>query len=188
MMQCLEFAGEELWGEKTLSDYGIQFESTVTMKVSLPRGTGARMASEMMGVAAGGTIKQSIVEDKNDPRVWNLDRAKLINVQIVNSVRFEEITRMAMPPTPISLETYASSGLPFFDIYNETPSDVSGSFDTIRTVSQMDSVLGARAGMVYDPTRPQVCGNCSIRMRDCVYADPTTFPVLIFVWSGWRSS
>lgn len=174
-MQCLEFNGKELCGEKPLSEYDVQFESTLNMEEQLPRGMGAWIPDRMMSIGAGGTIKQSIAEDKNDPRVWNLKKAKLINVQIVNSVQFEEMTNMATPTTPVSLKTYASSGLPFFDIYNEMPSDISGAFNAVRTVSQRDSVLGARAGMVYDPTRPQICGTCSIRMCDCMYASPPIY-------------
>lgn len=171
------FAGKEISDSKTLADCGIQFESMITMQVSIIRASGRScMPERMMGIAAGGTIKQSIVEDKNDPRQWNTDKARLINVQIVNSVWFEEITGMAMPPTPISMETYASTGLPFFDIYNETPSDVAGSFAAVRTVSEMDAAKGTRADMVYDPTKQQICGICSVRMRDCMYVTP----VLIF--------
>lgn len=171
IMQQLKFKGNELEDyEKTLTDYKIQFESTIDMQVSglFMRGMGAWIPDKMMSVAAGGTIKQSIIEDKNDPRVWNTDKVKLINVQIINSALFEEITGMAMPPTPVSLQTYVSKGLPFFDIYNETPTNVTGSFGNVRTVSEMDSVRGARASMVYDPTRPQICGACSVRMRDCM--------------------
>lgn len=167
------FAGKEISDSKTLADCGIQFESVIDMQVSRPRLRGGSfMPERMMGIAAGGTIKQTIVEDKSDPRQWNTDKARLINVQIVNSVWFEEITGMAMPPTPISMETYASTGLPFFDIYNETPSDVAGSFAAVRTVSEMDVAKGVRADMVYDPTKQQICGMCSVRMRDCMYVTP----------------
>lgn len=169
-MQQLKFAGSEIYS-KTLADYGIQFESTINIAVSgiFMRGGCSMQPDRMMGIAAGGTIKQSIFKDKDDPRQWNTERARLINVQIVNSVRFEEITGMAMPPTPISMKTYASTGLPFFDIYNETPSDIAGSFASVCTISEMDVAKGAKADLVYDPTRPQICGRCSVRMRDCVY-------------------
>lgn len=181
IMQQLKFKGNELKDyKKTLTDYKIQFESTIDMQVSFLfiRCMGAWIPDKMMSVAAGGTIKQSIIEDKNDPRVWNTDKVKLINVQIINSALFEEITGMAMPPTPVSLQTYVSKGLPFFDIYNETPTNVTGSFGNVRTVSEMDSVRGARASMVYDPTRPQICGACSVRMRDCM---SVTFCYSLFI-------
>lgn len=118
-------------------------------------------------------MKQSIVEDKHDPRMWNTDQVKLINVQIVNSVRFEEITGLMMPPTPVSLETYASNGLPFFDIYNESPTTVAGSFANVQTVSEMDSARGTSDSMVYDPSRVQVCTVCVTRLRDCLSVIPS---------------
>ena len=45
---------------------------------------------------------------------------------------------MLPPATPISAETYASEGLPFFDIYNET-SMIAGDFKGVKSVGVMDT-------------------------------------------------
>lgn len=45
---------------------------------------------------------------------------------------------MAPPETPISARTYASQGLPFFEIYNET-STIEGDFGDVKSVDTMDA-------------------------------------------------
>lgn len=48
---------------------------------------------------------------------------------------------MVPPDTPISVKTYSSHGLPYFDIYNET-SKVEGDFKGIKSVVAMDKEKG----------------------------------------------
>jgi hypothetical protein len=80
-----------------------------------------------MAIGAGAKIRQSIVPDLSlkglhgeaSPR-WDFSNARLLNVQILNSVAFEAVTCMMPPPTPISALTYAKAGLPFFAHYDET--------------------------------------------------------------------
>jgi hypothetical protein len=119
-------------------------------------------------IGAGGSIKQTIVEDKNDPRIWDVASAKLINIQLVNSAAFELITGLATPKTPVSFRTYMSAGLPFYDVYKEKPSSVSGSFSKVRTISKIDAAQEENTGYDFDPLKPTLCSRCRVEYIDCV--------------------
>lgn len=71
-----------------------------------------------MGLAPGGEIRQAIVPDKQ-PMEWNWARAKLFNVQILNSVVFESVTGIVPPPPPISFKDYVRAKLPFFHLISD---------------------------------------------------------------------
>ena len=95
-----------------------------------------------MGLAAGGLIKQSIVRDKYLPTIWEPENGIILNVQILNSAHFEEIMGFPPPPTPVTAKKYADYGFPYFDIYDEKPSGVSGDFADVKSVSKMDLEAG----------------------------------------------
>jgi hypothetical protein len=119
-------------------------------------------------VGAGGSIKQTIVPDKNDPRIWDVASAKLINIQLVNSAAFELITGLATPSTPVTYKTYVSAGMPFYDIYKEQPSTVSGAFSKVKTISQIDAAQDQSTGHKFDPLKPTLCSRCSRTYVDCL--------------------
>ena len=60
------------------------------------------------------------------------------NVQILNSERFSQVTGFAPPNTPISAQTYAAQGLPFFDIYNEKSVVKGDYFEGIKSIKTID--------------------------------------------------
>ncbi|KAG4218664.1 hypothetical protein PC116_g32856, partial [Phytophthora cactorum] len=102
---------------------------------------GTRMRFRSMGVAAGGKIKQSIKEDDQDPSCWLEDMTMTIPVQILNGAGFRSVMGKDPPPSPVSAETYAAEGLPFFDLPEE-PSDVFGDFEAVRSVNEIDRSRG----------------------------------------------
>ena len=125
-------------------------------------------SSLALTVGAGGSIKQTVVADKNDPRIWDIASAKLINVQLVNSAVFESITGMATPSTPISYKTYVSEGLPFYDLYKESPTHVSGAFSKVKTISQINAFQDQTMGLEFDPILPKLCSKCLYAYVDCL--------------------
>jgi hypothetical protein len=125
-------------------------------------------ASVALSLGAGGKIKQSIIEDANDPRIWDLANSRLVNIQLVNSAVFEEITTFLTPKTPISMQTYLESGLPFYDIYHETPSKIAGEFSRVKTLAEIDAARDVKPDFEYDPVNPPACSRCRKSLADCV--------------------
>ena len=143
------------------------------MQVSAKYGYKAQLmikdeSSLALTIGAGGTIKQTIVPDKNDSRIWDVASAKLINIQLVNSTAFELITGLATPATPVSYKTYVSAGMPFYEIYKEKPSTVSGAFSKVKTILQIDSMQDQNIGYDFDPLRPTRCSLCHENYVDCL--------------------
>ena len=66
-----------------------------------------------MVLAAGGGIKQTIVNDPN-PRVWNKAAMKIVNIQMVNSVAFEAITGLVPPMPTFSIEDYTKAKIAYY--------------------------------------------------------------------------
>lgn len=90
-------------------------------------------------MSAGGRIKQSIVADKSKREEWDFNRAIFFNVQIINSDSFTFVTGLPPPSTPITARTYLDMGLPYFSIWDEKPSGVSGNFSGLKSVNEIDS-------------------------------------------------
>jgi hypothetical protein len=94
-----------------------------------------------MSLAAGGLIKQSINADKYPPSIWDRDNAVLLNVQLLNSENFQAITGCEAPTSPVDAKTYATYGMPFYDIWNEELSGVQGNFGMVKSVAMLDEGL-----------------------------------------------
>ncbi|KAF2839303.1 hypothetical protein M501DRAFT_1011167 [Patellaria atrata CBS 101060] len=130
--QHLRYQGPPLQDHITLTDAGIKGGETLNLTILLRGGGGE------MGIAAGGLIKQSIIRDTYDSGVWDRSLTTLFNVQILDSATFSQITGQDPPPTPITAETYAENDLPYFQLYDEKPSGLKGSFDGLKSVNQID--------------------------------------------------
>jgi len=90
-----------------------------------------------MGIAKGGKIEQVIRTDPYPPSQWNSEHTMAFNVQLLNSNAFQQVTGLPPPETPVTAMCYAKQGLPFFDMYEEQ-SDISGDFDKVKSVRQID--------------------------------------------------
>lgn len=86
--------------------------------------TYAAAAAMEMGLGAGGRIKQKIYPDPYGIDVWDQQNLETVHVYLVNSEQYREICGLEPPPTPVSAETYSNYGLPWFDLYDESMSDV----------------------------------------------------------------
>ena len=90
-----------------------------------------------MGIAAGGSIQQTICKDNYPINKWHKEAVIVFNVQILNSDIFETITGHKAPPSPVNAQTYAELGLPFFKL-DEKLSGISGEFDKVKSVAEID--------------------------------------------------
>ena len=108
-------------GEATL-DIDLQEGDTVEIHLE-SIGGGSSPDSEIdLALGVGAEISQAIVPDTSDPRVWDVKRKVLFNVQILDSASFREYTGLAAPPVPIAFQTYIKNKYPFLTL-NE-PDDI----------------------------------------------------------------
>lgn len=131
---------ERMSSDATLKD--AEMEDGDIVMVFLPQlgGGGGPMAELRMGLAAGGHIRQTIVKDDHQSSIWEPEASVKFNVQIVNSELFQEVTGQEPPATPVTAQTYAAQGLPYYDIYNERPSGIAGAFGGVKSVAQFDKM------------------------------------------------
>jgi len=121
--------------------------------------------SPLMDVGAGGKIRQHIVPDEEDARSWNVERACLINVQILDANSFASITGFAAPPSPISFNTYIERGMPFCPagLLSETVANLAFGLGHIQPVRNTIALPEAPADQVATrspKTLPGYCDSC----------------------------
>jgi hypothetical protein len=99
---------------------------------------------EMMGLAAGGKMKQKIYRDPHGRQWWDEERAIRCYIHIVNSLQWSSMTRLPMPETPVSASSYTDHGLPWFDIFDEHMKEVSTSAQLagVQSVTTIDEQKG----------------------------------------------
>lgn len=121
-----------------------------------------------MGLAAGGKLIQDIVRDNNVAAIWNLQNAKLMNFHILDPVTCEQVTHI-VPEPPIDARTYINADLPFFVVEENTDNRLDeGDFGQVVSVSEKDKKIGVTTEPNFDPSKPKMCEECSLRLCDCM--------------------
>ena len=106
----------------------------------LPAASGATM-----GVAPGGRITQKIYVDPYGLGTWDPSSATGLFVHLLNSEQYRDLTGMDPPPTPVDVEAYIDSGLPWFEIYDEDREDVAAP-ERLRWLRGLDGPENGPAG------------------------------------------
>ena len=97
-----------------------------------------------MGLAEGGSIKQKIYPDPHGLSTWDQGNSGLLDVHIVNSEVYSQITGEPAPASPVCAETYTTYGLPWFDLHDEEKADLNASsiLSGLRSVGDQDIEKG----------------------------------------------
>ncbi|KAF7943367.1 hypothetical protein EAE96_011294 [Botrytis aclada] len=89
-------------------------------------------------LAPGGSIHQAIRRDYFDKDRYDEKNAVMFNVQFLAPKTFHLVTGTPPPQTPVSAESYAKHGYPFFEMYNE-PRAITGTFgELLKSVGDID--------------------------------------------------
>jgi hypothetical protein len=88
-----------------------------------------RMAVDdaMMGLGAGGTMRQEIYKDGHDFSDLDLSLTSRCFVHLCNSLVWRQVTGSNPPHPPFTAAEYANAGIPWFDHYRDDLSALSGS-------------------------------------------------------------
>jgi hypothetical protein len=99
-----------------------------------------RPVSEM-GLAAGGSMRQSIHPDPHGLAVWDQATCARVFVHIVNSVDYRRITGKTPAPSPVGRHTYSQYGYPWQTAWDEWQGDLapSPSLAAVESVGQIDA-------------------------------------------------
>eukprot|EP00467_Chlorarachnion_reptans_P004960 CAMPEP_0114499334 /NCGR_PEP_ID=MMETSP0109-20121206/7364_1 /TAXON_ID=29199 /ORGANISM="Chlorarachnion reptans, Strain CCCM449" /LENGTH=495 /DNA_ID=CAMNT_0001676899 /DNA_START=277 /DNA_END=1761 /DNA_ORIENTATION=+ len=122
-------------------------EPTLHLVLKL-RGGGGGTSPHMMGLAAGGKIKQEIYRDKRDPREYDTKRKARIFVHMVNAPMYTALTNEKMPPPVVTASAYADAKLPWFEIYAEPNLDVKAPsvLRVLKTFKELDAQKSTQPG------------------------------------------
>ncbi len=82
------------------------------------------ISGTVMGIAAGGQMKQKIYPDSYGVDVWDLKNYGVATIHIVNSEQFNRICGHKSQSTPIDAAVYTKNGFPWFDLYEENEADL----------------------------------------------------------------
>lgn len=98
-------------------------------------------ASGAMGLAAGGRMKQKVYPDPYGVDAWNAESTSRVFVHLVNSELWREITGEEPPTSPVTASSYASAGLPWFELYDEHAStiDPTSTLGSVKSVKDLDA-------------------------------------------------
>ncbi|KAI1878552.1 uncharacterized protein JN550_000734 [Neoarthrinium moseri] len=135
---------------------GNPFSPVARDRRSAPRGAAPKRRVKELGLAAGGLIQQTIEPDPHPAGVWDTAAAILLNLQILDSEAFAEVTGAPPPPTPIDAQTYATHGFPFFEVWGEEKTGVRGDFGEVRSVAQIEAAQARERGETAEDEEPSV--------------------------------
>lgn len=118
---------------------GVMFAAAAAAPAPMMKKAGA-----VMGLGAGGKMKQKIYPDPHGIDTWDQDNYGRVYVHIVNSMMFREITGNEPPSTPVTAKTYAQYKLPWFDLYDDHMSDIEAPemLQNVKSIKEMDEQKG----------------------------------------------
>ena len=103
-----------------------------------------RSGGAEMGLGAGGKMTQKIYPDPHGIDTWDQENFGRVYVHIVNSMMYREITGQEPPLTPVTAQTYAQYGFPWFDLYDDHLGDIDApdALKGVKSISEIDADKG----------------------------------------------
>ncbi|MFJ1864557.1 hypothetical protein ACIOD1_07990 [Streptomyces sp. NPDC088097] len=88
------------------------------------RGPAVPAPSPVMGLGAGGAMRQEVYRDDRGLSRWADRPAARVFVHLVTPPEWRRITGEDAPPSPVDRAAYTKAGLPWFDHYDEDGTDL----------------------------------------------------------------
>ncbi|MEU8438178.1 hypothetical protein AB0F18_35875, partial [Streptomyces sp. NPDC029216] len=105
--------------------YGAPPPPSASMPSAPPMGMAApRPAAPAMGLGVGGSMRQEVYRDDRKLSAWADTPAARIFVHLVTPPEWRRITGEDAPPSPVDRAAYTRAGLPWYDYYDETGTDL----------------------------------------------------------------
>ncbi|QIG49466.1 hypothetical protein G5V57_18145 [Nordella sp. HKS 07] len=104
----------------------------------------------MMGLAAGGKMRQEIFEDPYGIDAWDQTTSSRCFITIARAEDWKTITGAEAPTQPLNRKQYASAGIPWFDYYDPKLKALGGS----SVLAKVISVFGGKeenGGKIFPP-------------------------------------
>ncbi|MCZ0936882.1 MAG: hypothetical protein OXJ54_17105 [Gemmatimonadetes bacterium] len=133
--------------EAILAEYEEEFADRRVVfsdHVAAPPAPSVVHASQSMGLAPGGRMRQEIYDDPYGLDAWDQRHASRCFVTIANSGQWIAMTGEKPPTSPPTAKQYADAGLPWFDYYDGDATAVAGAekFADLSSVAE----IGAKKG------------------------------------------
>jgi hypothetical protein len=108
----------------------------IRMRASMAPSSCRLGVDAMMGLGAGGTMRQEIIKDRHDFSDWDLSLTSRCFVHLCNSLTWRQVTGNNPPHPPFTAKEYARAGIPWFDYYRDDLSALAGStvLDNVKSV------------------------------------------------------
>ncbi|MFJ8209692.1 hypothetical protein [Streptomyces sp. NPDC096033] len=112
-----------------------------------------RPAAPAMGLGVGGSMRQEVYRDERGPSAWADTPAARVFVHLVTPPEWRRITGEEPPPSPADRAAYTRAGLPWYDYYDESGTDLpaAGPLEQVKPV-------GDWLGEDHTPWAPPVPG------------------------------
>ncbi len=111
----------EIWEARKRAEAKRSLRSSTVMSEQIAMSCASPVMSAM-GLGAGGSIRQEIVEATESPKHWApMTTRERCFVHLVNSTQWEQLAGSAPPGKAPSAADYSRAGLPWFDWYSDRP-------------------------------------------------------------------
>ncbi len=125
-----------------------------------------------VGIAAGGIIAGKNHHACLDCALWNWQDAAFVEIQLLNTVAFKDITGLSAPHCPISFQEYVDKGLPLPSATLDLRSQYMPHFDVpdIKSVGETDLMhnISVNAYLKSDGL-PVICIFCEKMLSDTMF-------------------